>query len=56
MSECDRIDVKNYQLTEVQREKIFGLMNEFGYNNIEIFMDAILRYGYHTLEGMRKEK
>jgi hypothetical protein len=46
----DYLDAQNYVLSKEQKDKVWDLYIESDYNNIESFVDSILRHEYFRKE------
>jgi spore cortex formation protein SpoVR/YcgB (stage V sporulation) len=51
----DYSDVQKYQLTENQKNRILKLMKEFGFENVEAFVDLMIGHEYYGLDRIRRE-
>jgi len=47
--------IQEYQLTEDQKNRISKLMQEFGYGNVEGFIDLMISHEYFGLDRIRRE-
>lgn len=48
-------DVQEYQLTESQKKRISDLMLEFGFENVQAFIDLMIGHEYYGLDRIRSE-
>ncbi len=58
LSVVEMTDMKNvleYQLTESQKTRISKLMKEFGFENVEAFIDLMIGHEYFGLDRIRRE-
>ncbi len=52
----DMKNVQEYELTVGQKNRIAKLMKEFGYGNVEVFMDLMIGHEYFGLDRIRRER
>jgi len=48
--------IQEYELTESQKNRISKLMKEFGFENVEAFIDLMIGHEFFGLDRIRREK
>jgi spore cortex formation protein SpoVR/YcgB (stage V sporulation) len=51
----DEKGIQEYELTESQKTRISKLMKEFGFENVEVFIDLMIGHEYYGLDRIRRE-
>jgi spore cortex formation protein SpoVR/YcgB (stage V sporulation) len=47
--------IQEYELTESQKTRILKIMKEFGFENVEVFIDLMIGHEYYGLDRIRRE-
>jgi len=48
--------IQEFELTEDQKTRISKLMQEFGFENVKVFIDLMIGHEFHGLDRIRREK